>query len=78
MVLQHIKALGQLNVDKVVVVLDRLGRDICDGQAAVQRLRNGGDVGILVFSAILALHRQSSEVIQCIQTCLLYTSRNAR
>ena len=68
LVLQHIKALGQLNMDTVVIVLDRLGRDICDGKAAVQRLRNGGDVGILVFSAILALHLQSSEVIQCIQT----------
>ena len=33
-----------------------LRRDICDGQAAVQKLRNGGDIGILVFSAILALH----------------------
>ena len=55
-------------MDTVVVFLDRFGRDICDGQAAVQKLRNGGDVGILVFSAILALHLQSSEVIQCIQT----------
>ena len=46
LVLQHIKALGQLNMDTVVVFLDRLGRDICDGQAAVQKLRNGGDVGM--------------------------------
>ena len=68
LIVQHIKALGQLNMDTVVVFLDRFGRDICDGKAAVQKLRNGGDVGILVFSAILALHLQSSEVIQCIQT----------